>query len=348
MNYARFGFNLLKSKLTGEKVPFQLNIHVTDVCNLRCKYCYIDFEHAVKDLPFDVFKKIVVEARACGTERISLEGGEPTVRRDIGDIVNLIRDLGMDCNINTNGYYLPRKIDELARASVISVSLDGPKEVHDRFRGEGSYDKAVAAVELARSRGIRVFVLSVLTRANRGSVDFMLDLADRLDFHWVPTSLFFMAGVTLDKDQAEKYKIPDEDYHALIADLVRRKAEGRRIAWSNRTLRYVRDWPSTYFQSNYFKVPQEALAKAFEPLPCQAARHFVVMQTNGDLYSCDPLLGYGKPANAVELGFREAFERTTTNGCVACNSFVCSEYHSLFTMNSEVILNLLTSYALRR
>ena len=68
------------------------------------------------------------------------------------------------------------------------------------------------------------------------------------------------------------------------------------------------------------------------------------MQTNGDLYSCDPLLGYGKASNAVELGFAEALRRTTNNGCTACNSLVCNEYHQLFSLRPAVVGNLISNY----
>ncbi|MBI3296591.1 MAG: radical SAM protein [Elusimicrobia bacterium] len=337
----------MKARLTGKRVPFQLNMHITDVCNLRCKYCYIDFDHAVPDMSLETMKDVISQARACGTERISLEGGEPLVRRDIGELVDHIASVGIDCNINTNGYYLPRKIGELKRVGTISVSMDGPRDVHDALRGPGSYDKAIAAIEAARGAGIKVHVLSVLTKANRPHVRFMVDLAKTMGFMWIPTSLFFMAGVKIDREAAGAFKIEDEDYKALMRELIQLKAEGAPIAWSNRTLKYVRDWPTTYFQSNFFNMTEEYVMKEFKPLQCQASRHFCVMQTNGDLYSCDPLLGYGKAQNAVELGFKEAFERTSQNGCIACNSLVCSEYHSLFTMNVPVIMNLLTQYAKR-
>ncbi|MFC1678662.1 radical SAM protein [Elusimicrobiota bacterium] len=325
-------------------MPLQLNIHATDACNLRCKYCYVDFEHPATDLPFEALKRIITEAREYGTDRISVEGGEPLVRGDIGEIVDLIRDLGMDCNINTNGLLIPKKIEQVRRTSTFSISLDGPKEVHDALRGKGSFDKAILGIETARAHGIPVYALSVLTKQNRPHVDFMLGLAEKLGFVWVPNSLFFMAGSRIDREQAGSYMIEDDDYRRLLEELLKKKAGGAPIAWSAGTLRYAIGWPETFFRSNIFSMSPEHERKGFRPLRCQAARHFCVMQTNGDLYSCDPLLGYGKAANAVELGFREALSRTTTNGCIACNSLICAEYHQLFSLHIPVILNLLKNY----
>ena len=43
MNLIRFGVNLLGQQVSGKRIPFQVNIHLTDKCNLRCSHCYIDF-----------------------------------------------------------------------------------------------------------------------------------------------------------------------------------------------------------------------------------------------------------------------------------------------------------------
>ena len=67
----------------------------------------MDFDNAQRDLSFYQLEKILSDIGNLGGERISLEGGEPLVRKDIGEIVDLIDDLGMECNINTNGFFLP-------------------------------------------------------------------------------------------------------------------------------------------------------------------------------------------------------------------------------------------------
>ncbi|MFC1678591.1 radical SAM protein [Elusimicrobiota bacterium] len=344
MNLLHFGLKLLGGRLLGKRMPLQLNMHVTDVCNLRCKYCYVDFKHALEDMSLESIRRVITEARECGTERISLEGGEPLARKDIGDIVDIIRNLNIECNINTNGYFIPRRIESLRRVNVFSISIDGPPAVHDGLRGKGSYESALKGARVASENGIKLHFSSVLTRYNREHVGFMLDLAREYGAEWVPNSLFFMAGHRIDEAEAE-YQIEDEDYKRLIQEIIDLKAAGAPIVWSNQTLRYVHDWPMTYFESNMFESAMDS-DNGFNPLRCYAGRFFLVMQTNGDLYPCDPLLGYGEghPPNALELGFREAMRRTTTHDCVACNSIVCSEYHNLFSMNVPVILNLLANY----
>jgi len=104
------------------------------------------------------------------------------------------------------------------------------------------------------------------------------------------------------------------------------------------------DWPGDFSESNMF-ADDYARKSGFHPFKCQAGRYYCVVQTNGDLYSCDPLLGFGEnPPNCLELGFKEAFERISTHNCVACNTFVNNEYHQLFGLRIPVIRNLVRNY----
>jgi len=349
MNKFRFARKLVSGRLTGKRIPFQLNIHVTDACNLRCKYCYINFSHAAPDMPFAQLELIIRDAADMGTERISLEGGEPLIRKDIGDIVNLVRDLDMECNINTNGFFVAAKIEQIKRVDMLSVSLDGPKEVHDAMRGAGSFDKAIQAIGIARQRGIKVHVLFVMNRSNRYSLDALLDLAQTHGFTLIPTSLFFQAGAKIDERRSTEFVLEDDDYRQWLAEIYDRKKAGAPIVWSLGTLRYVTNWPVTFRESNLFDIKNIGSGRktAFKPVKCRAANAFCVMDTNGDLYPCDPLLGYGKAPSAVELGFKEAFNRLSTGGCLACNSIVCTEMNQLFSGNLATIGNLVRNYGKR-
>lgn len=346
MNLLRVGTKLLLQKTTGKKIPFQVGMHITDRCNLRCKYCYIDFDHAYKDMSLEGAKKIITGARECGTERISLQGGEPLAHKNIGDMVNLIKDLGMECNINTNGFFVPRRFDEIKRTDFLSVSLDGDEEAHDSVRGEGSFDKAIEAVKLARAQGIRVNILSVLNRKNRGSINFLLSLVREYDCFFVPSSVLLNPVVdSHGQDQIDDFMLDDEEYRLLLDELIEKKAQGHRIVWSEENMRYVQSWPLTFRISNLFtnKIPD---GSDFEPIKCYAGTAFCTVQTNGDLYTCDPILAFKapNPPNAIELGFKEAFERIPLNVCKACNYLGCSELNRLFSIDIPSILSMKKLY----
>lgn len=345
MNLLRFGTKLLLQKATRERIPFQINIHITDKCNLRCQYCYIDFDHAEKDMKIEDAKRILIEAQQAGAERISLEGGEPLIHNDIGAMVKLIKDLGMECNINTNGFFLPKRIKDVKRTDLLTISLDGPKEVHDEQRGEGSFEKAIAAIELARAEGIRVHIFSVLNKKNKGAIDCLLDIARKYKCYLAPTSIFVnTVMVSKGPEHVDKYMMSDEEYRQVLQELVDRKAAGAPIIWSEKNLKYIKSWPFSFMKSNF--TPNDVpVGNHYTPIKCNAGMDFCVIQTNGDLYTCDPLLGLNpSPPNCIELGFKEALQRISIGDCQGCNSIVCSELNQLFSLDPSVVGNLVRNY----
>src|SRR3989338_8694550 len=345
MNKVRFGLNLLTSKITKQKIPFQVNIHLNDVCNLRCKYCYIDFDNASKDMPLPALKKILKDARSLGAERISLEGGEPLLRKDIGEIVDAISSLGMASNINTNGYVLPHRIQQLKNLDLLSVSLDGDQTIHDQLRGKGSFQKAINAIDLAKKHNIKVHVLSVLTKVNRSSIDFMLNLAKEKGVQFVPNTLFFNVHEKYrDYEKEKEYIMTDEENRELFKMLLSKKKKGAPIVWSSQTLKYLMTWPKSYNEKSNMLKGEVPFSNTWKPVKCTAGNHFCVIQTNGNLYTCDPLLGHGPHLNCFELGFKEAYRRLSIGDCVACTSAVCTEYHHLFGLKVPVVWNLMKHY----
>ncbi len=109
-----------------------LRISVTDRCNLRCRYCMP--HEGIRLLSHDQilsFEEILEAARTAvhmGITKVRLTGGEPLVRRDIIDLVELIAAIpGIeDFSMTTNGILLAQYANELARAGLkrINISLD--------------------------------------------------------------------------------------------------------------------------------------------------------------------------------------------------------------------------------
>lgn len=145
-----------------------LDLEVTRRCNLRCDYCFVGWSRDWHTrLPYDVAASIVRD----GVGRfdvLHLTGGEPFSWPGLLDLVDLGLSLGYaSALINTNGTLLTH--EAVARLAAhrgrarISVSFDGPREVHDPVRGEGRFDEADAAVERALAAGVPVTVMTVVT-----------------------------------------------------------------------------------------------------------------------------------------------------------------------------------------
>lgn len=162
-------------------------LHVTRACNLRCGYCYFS---AAARAPGEmtraeyapVWRDIVDLAAA----KAVFTGGEPFMR---ADLLDLVRDLAeadvahvVKRCVNTNGAGMTR---DRARRMIglvdeVRISLDGFRGIHDRHRGEGSFDAAVSALDLLQREGFEPKVLiTVTTESLPGLEPFLRWLAAR-------------------------------------------------------------------------------------------------------------------------------------------------------------------------
>ena len=149
--------------------PETISLFITYRCNLRCKMCgqwglkgsshAYPSEELIKQLSINDIKKLlddVAEFRPA----ITLFGGEPLIYRELPEVIRLIKERKMRCNILTNGVLLEEKAESIMDAGIdeIIFSLDGPREIHDEIRGTaGTYDRAIAGFQkiarLKKERG---------------------------------------------------------------------------------------------------------------------------------------------------------------------------------------------------
>jgi MoaA/NifB/PqqE/SkfB family radical SAM enzyme len=135
--------------------PPRLTVELTNTCNLHCSYCLRDEDALYHDpatfLPVELFARVARDARAMmGIEHIMFTGGEPTLHREFGNILSTVAGLGLTCSFVTNGWHFERVWPLVAanRQAVthVSFSLDGTtREAHDRWRGQGSFDRVIRA-----------------------------------------------------------------------------------------------------------------------------------------------------------------------------------------------------------
>ena len=156
---------------------------ITLACCFSCKYCGSSGGKAREnELTTEEALSVADQLKELGCRRVSMIGGEVFMRKDWKQIVRRLTDQGVRVNIITNGFlFRDELIKDLKEANIesISVSLDGPKEVHDKYRQEGSYDRAVKALETLLSAGIPVSVISTLNSENVNTLEEMYSLLRR-------------------------------------------------------------------------------------------------------------------------------------------------------------------------
>lgn len=139
-------------------------------CNLACDYCCARSspQTARRALGVDRVRRLVAEAVSAGVGELFLTGGEPFLLPDLDEIVS--ECVGqLPTTVLTNGMlFRGRRLDMLRRmprrrlALQISVDSASP-ELHDRHRGAGSWQRAMAGVRTARAEGFRVRVAATVT-----------------------------------------------------------------------------------------------------------------------------------------------------------------------------------------
>ena len=143
---------------------------ITLACCFSCRYCGSKGGKAREgELSTEECLSVAEQLAELGCRRVSLIGGEVFMRRDWKEIAGRMSALGIRVNIITNGFLFAEKvIADLKDVNVesVSVSLDGPKAVHDRYRQEGSYDRAIRAISVLHGAGIPVSVISTLNAEN--------------------------------------------------------------------------------------------------------------------------------------------------------------------------------------
>lgn len=144
----------MAAKFFGKPTPLDIAFEITHRCNLDCTYCD-RHAPAQRELKTEEIIHILSEFHKLGSKSISLDGGEPLIRRDFPEIADHIRKLGMEFNLNSNGVLIPEKLDWIKGLNKVKISLDGGKpEHHEAMRGKGSFAKVVRGIEAAKSAGI--------------------------------------------------------------------------------------------------------------------------------------------------------------------------------------------------
>lgn len=188
-----------------EQLPCSVLLEVTDRCNLHCAVCFADSGCGeAEDPPLTNISWLLQRAMAAaGPCNLQLSGGEPTLRDDLPEIVEIARRIGYSfIQVNTNGLRLAADIGygrRLRAAGLSSVFLqfDGvDDEIYRSLRGKALLDRKLQAVKNCGETGLGVVLVPTLVRGvNTGSIGAIVRQALQLTpfvrgIHFQPVSYF--------------------------------------------------------------------------------------------------------------------------------------------------------------
>ena len=286
----------LKAKTSG--VIKALCLHIAHTCNLNCSYCFASQgkyhgERAV--MSFEVGKQALDFLIANSGSRRNLEvdffGGEPLVNfQVVKDLVAYARSIEKEHGKNfrftltTNGLLIDDDVIEFANRECHNVvlSLDGRKEIHDRFRvdyaGNGSWDRIVPKFQqLVEARGGQGYYMrGTFTHANP---DFLKDIQVMLDLGFNELSMEPVVAAPDDPSALteEDKAIVMEQYEKLAMLMLDKDKEGK---------------PFTFYHYMIDLTGGPCIYKRISG--CGSGTEYMAVTPWGDLYPCHQFVGEEK------------------------------------------------------
>ena len=283
----------LKEKTAG--VVKALCLHVAHTCNLNCAYCFASQgkyhgERAV--MPFEVGKQALDFLIANSGTRRNLEvdffGGEPLMNfQVVKDLVAYARSIEKEHNKNfrftltTNGLLIDEDVIDFANREMSNVvlSLDGRKEIHDRYRvdyaGNGSWERIVPKFQklVAARGGKNYYMRGTFTHANP---DFLKDIQQMLDLGFTELSMEPVVCAPGDPSALteEDFPVVCEQYEKLAELMLRRDKEGK---------------PFTFYHYMLDLSGGPCIYKRISG--CGSGTEYMAVTPWGDLYPCHQFVG---------------------------------------------------------
>lgn len=140
-----------------------LRLSVTEACNFRCNYCLPDgYCPSTTDAPLSLpeIETLVQAFALCGTRKVRITGGEPTLRKDLAQIIQICKQTpGIEkVALTSNGYRLTRQLPDYVNAGLDQLNLSADSLRPESFRlitGHDKLQQVLDALQLANRLGMR-------------------------------------------------------------------------------------------------------------------------------------------------------------------------------------------------
>jgi MoaA/NifB/PqqE/SkfB family radical SAM enzyme len=342
---------------------------VTSHCNSTCDTCfYWDELNRAGDLNW---KEIVRLAETMPQlTDLWFSGGEPTLRSDLEDIIDLFvsKNGVRHINLPTNGLK-PRRIYEIVERSLrtnprlqlhVNIALDGLKDYHDTMRGvPGNFEKAIESARMLRGlkpvfrHRLEVHINTVLTRDNLDEVHPLAEwvLSEKLvDGHYFN----LIRGNAKDPALKEVTREKLRQLYPQIADIQKRYAD-RLITDRNRLIRWLKRMAYvgtlTFHHRTQFANLEGHSAWS---MPCTAGETSAVIDFDGRVRACEmrePVADLRKADMDFNV-FWESPARTAETRQIKCDqcwcSHVCFIHDSLRYSFKTMLLEVPRNYFSRK
>lgn len=332
----KLGWSILGARLTNKRRPIFMGLYITNRCNLRCKYCFVNIDNRFDDPARAGFSKeevfkIVDELYALGTRWIFLLGGEPCAHKDVGAIVKHITDKGILLHILTNGTMIESKIEAIKSADAVCVSIDGDEAATDAMRGKGTFRRALQGVRVALAHNMKARIHAVLDKHSIGDMEKLAEMAREMGVTITISPPNYLGACD---DPA--LQLTKEEYQDFLRRYRRLKEQGYPIGNSFYSIDKALHWPLTYHE--FIKNGQHF--DSYEPIPCVIGKWHGCIDAEGTMFNCIQL-GCMDGVNIKDVGVEAAWNALPSRrpDCVSCASLNTIEIAAYLMLRPEIIMD---------
>jgi radical SAM protein with 4Fe4S-binding SPASM domain len=317
---------------------FFLTLILSEYCNLACRYCYLDMGDSMRRGYLDVtiarevirnvfdmpHKHIVIDFGEIGPSLLlfqKLVSFAETMQRERPDKV-------MTLAIQTNGINLkPRVLDYLDHHKVfVGISIDGPRQFHDRVRisssGHGSHFRAEAALQEIIKRGMPHIVLCTISSANVSYPEEIINYFLRLGVSQFAFKPLIKRGKALEEWQI--LSVTESEYKEFLRSVIDYAIEHR--TWKALDL---------YLTQHLFRLMRDprGWVNRCPGTQCGAGRDMLVINPYGDFFPCPRLTSLERNSlylgstftDAIRAGMSLALGSFLEEQCANCVWSACCE-----------------------
>lgn len=339
-----FFLSVLYCRTLNVDKPLFIVLVTNNNCNLNCTYCYGEYgtKTAEKNYSTKKLLQMIDDLKAMGARLLTMHGGEALLRKDFGEVLNYAKLKGFYISVNTNGYLVPKKLDELKCADTVVLSLDGTRENNDKYRGKGCFDKVIAALDSLETIRMPTVISATLTDDTLDDMDFLANLA-------VERNVRVQYSVLYNDQYLEK-----KTGRRLSSDQVIRKTTtrikelrkmGYPVYYCDSVLDATINWPERYEEKREYSLDdlsQMTDSQRNNPnfIPCYHGRLKYQIDADGRVIRC---WAKNKPdaPNIHSLGLEGALrEVNCDNYCQHCTYLANNEHNALLNLDLKSIVHI--------
>ncbi len=308
-------------------LPAVCDVSVTNVCNAACDFCGFSRDKQMvgprRYLDVEAFARALPIMRRRRIHYLTFQGGEPLVHPGIASLVSAATQSGMQCGLITNGWFLPRAIDDLAAVGLkrLLVSIDSADmEAHERNRGLEGLEVRIRE-GVARSRALGIPVCASVTVSHLVRFESLPDTLGRLGFDVVAFSYprrdpFGSTSLVYDENSALIDMSTTELLGAL--DAIARLKRSFRVADPQASLAEV---------ARYVRGDRQMI-------PCIGGHKYFYLDWNLDIWRCE---AWAEPMGSVFDLDRIPDVREPCNDCMmACYRHASALMHGAIAVTDSV------------